>query len=127
MTNKRQQEYTCAMEAALSVISGKWKMEILNELRFGARRYSEINRNVPGITEKMLSQQLRELEEDGVIRRKVYPEVPPKVEYSFTELGAELTGIFKALEIWGSHFVTGTDQPDRKSGSSCYHIDQIKS
>jgi DNA-binding HxlR family transcriptional regulator len=109
MTNKRQQEYTCAMEAALSVISGKWKMKILNQLRDGAKRYSEINRSIPGMTQKMLSQQLKELEEDGIVNRKVYPEVPPKVEYSFTELGAELMGVFKALEIWGNHFMTGSN------------------
>ena len=122
MTNKRQQEYTCAMEAALSVISGKWKMKILDQLRYGARRYSEISRGIPGITEKMLSQHLKELEEDGIVHRKVYPEVPPKVEYSFTELGTELTGIFKALEIWGNHFMTGINQPDIESDNSCYHI-----
>jgi len=106
MTKKRQADYTCAMEAALTVIGGKWKLKILNQLLNGPIRYSDIKRAAKGITEKMLSQQLRELEEDGIISRKVYPVVPPKVEYTFTELGCELTGIFYALEKWGSNFLT---------------------
>lgn len=105
MTKKRQADYTCAMEAALTVISGKWKLKILNQLLAGPVRYSDIKRAAKGITEKMLSQQLRELEEDGIISRKVYPVVPPKVEYAYTDLGRELTGIFYALEKWGSNFL----------------------
>lgn len=106
MTKKRQVDYTCAMEAALTVISGKWKLKILNQLLAGPIRYSDIKRAAKGITEKMLTQQLRELEEDGIISRKVYPVVPPRVEYTYTELGRELTGIFYALEKWGSNFLT---------------------
>jgi DNA-binding HxlR family transcriptional regulator len=122
MTEKRHQEYRCAMEAALSVISGKWKMMILNQLLSGPKRYTDINRGIPNITEKMLTQQLRELEEDKIVTRKVYPMVPPKVEYSFTELGQELSTIFHDLEVWGSHFITATnaDGTVRKADSSCY-------
>lgn len=104
MTQKRQ-EYSCAMEAALSIISGKWKLTILNRLLDGPQRYSDIKKLIPGITEKMLTQQLREMEDDGIVKRKVYPVVPPKVEYSFTDLGQELTGIFHSLSIWGKHFL----------------------
>lgn len=93
------------MEAALSVISGKWKLKILNQLRDGSKRYSEINRNIKGMTEKMLSQQLRELEEDQIITRTVYPEVPPRVEYTFTERGLAMTAIFQSLEVWGNNFM----------------------
>jgi DNA-binding HxlR family transcriptional regulator len=110
------------MEAALSVISGKWKLKILNQLLNGSMRYSEINRKVNGITEKMLSQQLRELEEDNIITRKVYPEVPPRVEYSFTDMGKELVDIFYALEKWGSHFMTATDSNGtvKNVDATCY-------
>lgn len=93
------------MEAALNIISGKWKLKILNKLRNGPLRYSDINRDVPGLTEKMLSQQLRELEEDQIISRTVYPEVPPHVEYAFTERGLAMTTIFQSLEDWGTHFM----------------------
>jgi len=122
MTNKRQQDYTCAMEAALRVISGKWKLGILSQLLTGAKRYSEINKKIPGITEKMLTQQLRELEEDMIVKRKIYPEVPPRVEYSFTELGEELTKILFELEIWGSHFLTATRATGEevRENASCY-------
>jgi DNA-binding HxlR family transcriptional regulator len=105
MTEKRHLDYTCSMEAALSIISGKWKLTILNRLLPGPQRYSDIKRDIPGITEKMLTQQLREMEEDGIIKRKIYPVVPPKVEYSFTDLGQELTGIFKSLSVWGKNFL----------------------
>jgi DNA-binding HxlR family transcriptional regulator len=92
------------MEAALNVIGGKWKLTILNRLLGGPKRYGELHRSVVGITEKMLTQQLRELEEDQIIERKIYPVVPPKVEYSFTESGRKLNDVFKSLEIWGSNF-----------------------
>ncbi|RFZ82296.1 transcriptional regulator [Mucilaginibacter terrenus] len=120
MTKQRQTDYTCSMAAALAVISGKWKLKILNQLLTGPRRYSEINRNIDGMTEKMLSQQLRELEEDGIVARKVYPEVPPRVEYTFTDLGAELSDIFYALEKWGSHFLTAQTGTIIKEDASCY-------
>lgn len=126
MTKNRHPAYTCAMEAALSVISGKWKLKILNQLLTGAKRYSEINRSITGMTEKMLSQQLRELEEDKIVTRKIYPEIPPKVEYSLTDLGKELSSIFYTLETWGSHFMTTTNangeiiQPDY----TCYTLIQ---
>ena len=97
------------MAAALSVISGKWKLRIINQLLSGQKRYSEINRNIGGMTEKMLSQQLRELEEDGIVTRKIFPEVPPRVEYSLTPIGQELSSIFYTLERWGSHYMTITN------------------
>lgn len=126
MTNKRQQEYTCAMDAALNVISGKWKLVILNRLLTGPQRYSEIHKSIPGLTEKVLSQQLKELEEDQIVKRRVYPVVPPKVEYSFTELGEELQPVFFALETWGSNFLTGTnaDGEQVKMDASCYTADK---
>jgi DNA-binding HxlR family transcriptional regulator len=112
MTEKRQ-GYTCSMEAALSIISGKWKLTILNRLIPGPQRYTDLRKLIPRITEKMLTQQLREMEEDGIIKRKVYPVVPPKVEYSFTELGQQLTGIFQSLSNWGRNFL-----PEEKKENS---------
>lgn len=120
MTKQRHPEYNCSMEAALSVITGKWKVKILNQLLSGPMRYSEIHRNVVGMTEKMLSQQLRELEEDNIISRKVYPEVPPRVEYAFTDLGKELATIFYALEKWGASFLTANRGTIRVTDESCY-------
>ncbi|MEO7216146.1 helix-turn-helix domain-containing protein [Mucilaginibacter sp.] len=120
MTKQRHPEYTCSMEAALSVISGKWKVKILNQLMDGPKRYSEIRRSIEGMTEKMLSQQLRELEEDKIVARKVYPEVPPRVEYAFTDLGKELASIFYALEKWGAHFLTVNSDTIKVADASCY-------
>ncbi|PTQ94004.1 HxlR family transcriptional regulator [Mucilaginibacter yixingensis] len=83
-------------------------------------RYSEIHRNILGLTEKMLSQQLRELEEDKIIHRTVYPEVPPRVEYTFTDLGKELATIFYALEKWGANFLTANRDSIKVADESCY-------
>jgi DNA-binding HxlR family transcriptional regulator len=114
------------MEAALSVISGKWKLKIINQLLTGSKRYSEMNRNIVGMTEKMLSQQLRELEEDRIVTRKVYPEVPPRVEYTLTSLGKELSSIFYTLEVWGSHFISTTNANGEivKPDYTCYTLIQ---
>lgn len=106
------------MEAALSIISGKWKLTILNRLLDGPQRYSDIKKMIPAITEKMLTQQLREMEEDGIIKRKIYPVVPPKVEYSFTERGEELTGIFHSLSIWGRNFMPVAESTDNNTAES---------
>lgn len=125
MTKKRQADYTCAMEAALTVIEGKWKLKILNQLLAGPARYSDIKRGAKGITEKVLTQQLRELEDDGIVSRTVYPVVPPRVEYQYTPLGQELTGIFFALEKWGSHFMTinNPDGTEMQMDAGCFSAD----
>lgn len=90
----------------LSMIGGKWKLIILYVLkRNSVMRYSELKRTLVGITHKMLSQQLKELEADGLIMRKEYPQVPPKVEYSLSEKGASLSTVMKEICHWGcSHF-----------------------
>jgi DNA-binding HxlR family transcriptional regulator len=91
----------CMVEAATEVLGGKWKLVILRHLQDGTRRFGELHRAIPGITPRMLTRQLRELEADGLIRRRVYAEVPPKVEYSVTEIGASLKEITDGLEAWG--------------------------
>lgn len=96
--------YNCPVEAAMDVIGGKYKALIVYELIGGTRRYNEIQKAVPQATPRMLSKQLKELEEDGVIDRKLYPVVPPKTEYSLTELGKSLVPIVQSLCSWGEHY-----------------------
>ena len=92
----------CAVTTTLSVIGGKWKPVILNCLRDTTLRFGELMRMIPGITQKMLTQQLRELEADGIVHREVYAEVPPRVEYSITGYGSSLFPILDAMESWGN-------------------------
>src|SRR5215468_6770759 len=87
---KKAPAYHCPVEATLDVIGGKWKVVILFWLKGGTLRPGELRRKIPGISERMLIQQLRQLEAHGVIHREVYPEVPPRVEYSLTEYGRTL-------------------------------------
>ena len=97
----REQGYYCGLDAAIDVIGGKWKALILWELREGGRRFGELRRGVVGISEKMLIQQLRELEADGLVHREAYYEIPPRVEYSLTEIGSSLNDVLLPLCLWG--------------------------
>lgn len=92
----------CPVEITLRVIAGKWKPVILWHLNERVWRFNELKREISGITQRMLTQQLRELERDGVVRRKVYSEVPPRVEYSITEFGKTLCPILKLMCKWGT-------------------------
>lgn len=92
----------CAVEAAISLIDGKWKCVVLfHLLESGPLRFNEIRRRIPAVTQRMLTNQLRELEADGLIIREVFPQVPPKVEYSLSDLGRGLEPILAALKDWG--------------------------
>lgn len=91
----------CQVENALLKIGGRWKALILHELFKGSRRFGALRRALNGIAHKVLAQQLREMEKDGMIRRKAYLQVPPKVEYSLTSLGKELGPALEALHLWG--------------------------
>lgn len=91
----------CPVETALDVLAGKWKILILWYLRRDTLRFNELQKLLPRTTEKMLIQKLRELEKDNIVHRKVYPVVPPKVEYSLTEYGESLKPILKQLYLWG--------------------------
>lgn len=93
--------YSCGLDAAVDVVAGKWKPLILWELHSGMRRFGELRRGVAGVSEKMLVQQLRELEADGLVHREVYREVPPRVEYSLTEFGESLNTALIPLGDWG--------------------------
>lgn len=101
-----KKKYNISVEATLEVIGGKWKCVILCHLTHGKKRTSELKRLMPNITQKMLTQQLRELEEDGVINRIVYQQIPPKVEYELSEYGRSLELILNALCEWGEDHIT---------------------
>lgn len=91
----------CSVEAAVSLIDGKWKCVILFHLLEGTMRFNEMRRRLPGVTQRMLTNQLRELEQDGLIIRTIYAQVPPKVEYNLSPLGHSLEPILGALKQWG--------------------------
>ena len=95
---------TCPIGSAIDLIGGKWKLPILYNLREKTLRFGEIKRALPMVTQKMLTQQLRELENDGLISRKVYTEVPPKVEYSITPITKKLEPILSAMCDWGKEY-----------------------
>jgi len=104
--------HSCPTEATLAVIGGRWKVPILWNLFAGTCRFGELSRRVGGATQKMLTQQLRELESDGLVHRKVFAEVPPRVEYSATPLGRSLQPVVAALTEWGEKYLS--DRPARR-------------
>jgi len=92
----------CPVKLTASIIGGKWKPSLLFHLEGQTRRFCELQRLIPGLTKKMLTQHLRELEHDGIVHRKVYAEVPPRVEYSLTRHGESLKPILKLMSAWGN-------------------------
>jgi DNA-binding HxlR family transcriptional regulator len=105
MRHKRYDQLGCPVELCTEIIGGKWKGEILFILFTGKKRHSELRKLIPGTTQRMLTTQLRELEADGVIERKIYAQVPPKVEYSISERGQSLKPIIDAMWLWGKSFL----------------------
>ena len=104
MAKSQAVDEQCPVEVGLTILSGKWKLKILWNLSNGTIRFNELQRVLDNITTKTLTQQLRELEEQGIITRRVFPEVPPKVEYSLSELGATLKPILAQLCDWGKAY-----------------------
>jgi DNA-binding HxlR family transcriptional regulator len=102
---RRPGAFVCGIDAAMDVIGGKWKVLILWALNERTCRFGELRRAVPGVTEKVLSSHLRELEDDGIVHREVYAEVPPRVEYSLTPLGLSLNAALEPLGQWGRDHV----------------------
>lgn len=107
----KEKVYNNPAELALDIIGGKYKMPILWRLKSRTWRYGELKKDLGKITHKMLTEQLRSLEADGLINRKVYPEIPPKVEYSITEMGMETIPVIEALRQFGSHYKAVIEQP----------------
>ncbi len=96
--------FGCPVAVTLDVIGGKWKGVVFYHLTGGPKRFNELRKILPNITQRMLTLQLRELESDGVVHREVYREVPPKVEYSLTPFGETLTPIFYSMREWGEQY-----------------------
>jgi DNA-binding HxlR family transcriptional regulator len=119
MSRMQDKMFNCEKELTLYVIGGKWKMLILWHLgKEGTKRFGELKALMPGITQRMLVNQLRELEEDLIVERKVYPVVPPKVEYSLTEQGKSLMPILDSMYKWGKNYMENVmDTPANKSAS----------
>lgn len=108
--------YRCEIEVTLEILSGKWKSLIIWNLSIHkVVRYNEFKRLIPGITQKMLSQQLKDLEQNKLVNRTVYPQVPPMVEYSLTQLGEDLIPILEGMDKWGKHFVDNYMHSNNKS------------
>ena len=102
--------FPCPIEVTVNLIGDKWKVLIMrNLLLLGTQRFAELHKDINGISEKMLTQQLRKLEADGLVFRKVYAEVPPRVEYSLTDFGLSLKPIFDAMHIWGTNYIQEMD------------------
>ena len=92
----------CPIVRSLEIIGGKWKIIIIFHLSGGKKRFNELRRLMPSVTQRMLTRQLRELEDHGIIKRKIYAEIPPKVEYSLTKFGGSLNPVLDVLHAWGS-------------------------
>jgi DNA-binding HxlR family transcriptional regulator len=105
MRHRRYDLLGCPVEVCTEVIGGKWKGKILFILFSGTKRFGELRKLIPDTTQRMLTLQLRELEEDGIVDRKIYPEVPPKVEYSISKRGESLKPIIGEMWTWGKSFL----------------------
>ncbi|MEQ9620206.1 MAG: helix-turn-helix domain-containing protein [Deltaproteobacteria bacterium] len=99
--SSKETKEACPVSTAINAFGGKWKPDILYFLNQAPRRFNELRRLIPNVTQRMLTQQLRELQRDGLVNRKQFMEIPPKVVYSLTDLGRSLMPIFNTLENWG--------------------------
>lgn len=101
---EKQQLPACPVETTLTLISDKWKVLILRDLLPGTKRFGELKKSIGHVSQKVLTAQLRQMEQNGLLTRTVYPEVPPRVEYSLTELGYSLKPILDAMSTWGENY-----------------------
>ena len=105
--NKKAELPACPVETTLTLIGDKWKVLILRDLLTGTKRFGELKKSVGNVSQKVLTAQLRAMEESGLVHRQVYAEVPPKVEYALTERGESLFPILQAMYVWGSRLLEG--------------------
>ena len=103
-TSAKKELPACPVETTLTLIGDKWKVLILRDLMPGTKRFGELKKSVGNVSQKVLTAQLRAMEESGLLNRKVYAEVPPRVEYSLTELGESMRPILSAMENWGKNY-----------------------
>lgn len=104
MNEKTKELPACPVETTLTLIGNKWKVLIIRDLLTGTKRFGELKKSIGSISQKVLTSQLRAMEENGLVHRDVYAEVPPRVEYSLTELGWSLKPILDAMVIWGNNY-----------------------
>jgi DNA-binding HxlR family transcriptional regulator len=109
MKKQEAHEYRCTVEATVAVAGGKWKPLIIYYLLSGTKRFGELRKLIGGVTQRSLTLQLRELESHGIISREVFAEVPPRVEYSLTELGLTLAPVLNAMKEWGDSYLSWQD------------------
>ncbi|WP_217605784.1 helix-turn-helix domain-containing protein [Chitinophaga sp. GbtcB8] len=119
--NAAGEKKSCPVQATIGVLSGKWKLLLLFQLRNGEKRFGELGRALPGITPATLTSQLRELEEDGIVQRKAYAEIPPRVEYTLTEIGQSLLPVIINMEKWGLEYF----KQMKGAAGDCLWDDQI--
>ncbi|MCQ2460271.1 MAG: helix-turn-helix transcriptional regulator [Ruminococcus sp.] len=101
---KREDLPECDVAATVQIIGSKWKLLILRNLQYRPWRFNELRKSLDGVSQKVLTDSLRQLETDGIISRTVYPEVPPRVEYALTDLGESIKPILSAMEVWGKNY-----------------------
>lgn len=104
MSEKTKELPACPVETTLTLIGNKWKVLIIRDLLTGTKRFGELKKSIGSVSQKVLTAQLRAMEEDGLVHREVYAEVPPRVEYSLTELGWSLKPILDAMVNWGNNY-----------------------
>lgn len=108
----------CPVETAMLLISNKWKIFVISELLTGTKRFNELLRGIPSISQKVLTQNLRSMEADGLVTRRVFAEVPPRVEYSLSELGNSLMPVIDALAEWGTRYQKRSRSGKRKGSGA---------
>ncbi len=114
----RMKDTSCPVGSAIDAFGGKWKPDIIYYLRQSPRRFNELRKLIPRVTQRMLTQQLRELERDGLVNRKQFMEIPPKVVYSLSGLGLSLVPVFDILEEWGARNIGSIEKARERYDSS---------
>ena len=109
MVTKVSEYGICPFATTQRVLTGKWALVIIYQLSTGTKRFNELQRLIPGITQTILTRHLRQLEKDKILESKVYAEVPPRVEYSLTEMGRKFQGVLDAIESWGLEYIETLD------------------